>query len=189
MRARRSLILASLLPLAVVLSACGARGGQSTVADTGAFYVRAGALTYQVQISRALNPYSVEDKGYLAGLPAGTPAPGPNEEWFGVFMWAQNFTQHAHVTVSPASFDIVDTQGNTYYPIQLNPSVNPYAWTSMILQPNDQEPVPNSTAAFGPTGGGELLFKINDTAYSNRPLTLQIRAPGQASPSTVSLDL
>ena len=189
MRVRRSLILASLLPLAVVLSACGARGGQSTVADTGAFYVRAGALTYQVQVSRALNPYTVKDKGYLAGLPAGTTAPQPTQLWFGVFVWAQNFTHHAHVTLSPASFDIVDTQGNTYYPIQLNPGVNPYAWTSMTLQPNDTEPVPNSTAAFGPTGGGELLFKISNSAYSNRPLTLQIHAPGQATPSTVLLDL
>lgn len=183
------MILASLLPLAVALSACGARGGQSTVADTGAFYVRAGALTYQVQVSRGLNPYSAEDKGYLAGLPAGTTPPGPSEEWFGVFVWAQNFTHHARVTVSPASFDIVDTQGNTYYPIQLNPSANPYAWTSMTLQPNDQEPAPNSTAFFGPTGGGELLFKINNTAYANRPLTLQIHAAGQATPSTVLLDL
>ena len=189
MRVRRSLILISLLPLAALLSACGARGSQSTVADTGAFYVRAGALTYQVQISRELNPYSVEDKGYLAGLPAGTTPPATDEEWFAVFVWAKNFTHHTHVTTTPASFDIVDTQGNTYYPIQLNPSVNPYAWTSMTLQPNDQEPVPNSTAFFGPTGGQELLFKINDTAYANRPLTLQIHAPGQATPSTVSLDL
>ncbi len=183
------MILALLLPIAALLSACGARGGQSTVADTGAFYVRAGALTYQVQVSRALNPYSTEDKGYLAGLPAGATRPGRNEEWFAVFMWAQNFTHHAHVTTPPTSFDLIDTQGNTYYPVQLNPSVNPYAWTSMILQPNDSEPVPNSTMAFGPTGGGELLFKINDSAYSNRPLMLQIHAAGQPTPSTVSLDL
>lgn len=189
MTVRRSLILLCLVPLSALLSACGDRGGKSTVADSEAFYVRAGQLTYQVQISRALNPYSTEDKGYLAGLPAGTTPPAADEEWFAVFVWAKNFSHHAHTTISTSSFDIVDTQGNTYYPVALDPSANPYAWTSMTLQPNDQEPALNSTAYFGPTQGQELLFKINDSAYSNRPLTLEMHASGQASPSTVSLDL
>jgi hypothetical protein len=188
-KVRRSTIVscASALAAAVVLSACGARGGQSTVADTGAFYVRAGQLTYQVQISRELNPYNIEDKGYLAGLPAGTTAPKPDEEWFAVFLWAKNFTHFARTTAN--SFDIVDTQGNTYYPLTLNASVNPYAWTPVSLQPNDTEPAPDSTASFGPTQGEELLFKINASAYSNRPLTLEIHVPGQPLPSTVLLDL
>jgi len=50
-------------------------------------------------------------------------------------------------------------------------------------------PLENSTAYFGPTGGGLVLFKINTSAYSNRPLTLQIYAKGQPTPSTISLDL
>ena len=44
-------------------------------------------------------------------------------------------------------------------------------------------------AYYGPTQGGELLFRINDSAYSNRPLTLEIHAAGQAQPSMISLDL
>ncbi len=187
MRARRPLILLCVLPLAAILSACGARGGISTVGDSEAFYVRAGQLTYQVQISRELNPFSVEDKGYLQGLPAGTAPPTTDEEWFGVFLWAKNNTHHAQTTTD--SFDIVDTQGNIYYPLSLSASVNPYAWTSMTLQPGGTEPVPDSTAAFGPTQGQELLFKINVSAYSNRPLLLQIHAAGQPKPSTVTLDL
>jgi hypothetical protein len=175
------------LAAAAVLSACGARGGKATTADTEAFYVRAGQLTYQVQVSRALNPYSPEDHGYLAGLPAGTTPPAADEQWFAVFLWAKNFTHHAHMTTD--SFDIVDTQGNTYYPIQLNPNVNPYAWTAQTLQPNDQEPGTSTTAFYGPTQGCELLFKINNSAYANRPLLLQIHAAGQPTPSTVSLDL
>jgi hypothetical protein len=177
------------LAAAVALSACGARGSKSTVADTEAFYVRVGQLTYQVQISRVLNPYSSEDREYLAGLPAGTAPLGAGQQWFGVFVWARNFSHHAHVTTPADQFDIVDTQGNTYYPIALNPSVNPYSWTSQTLQPNDQEPAQDSPAYFGPTQGAELLFRINDSAYSNRPLTLQIHAAGQAQPSSVSLDL
>lgn len=159
------------------------------MADSEAFYVRVGQLTYQVEISRVLNPYGTEDRAYLAGLPAGTAPLGANEQWFGVFLWAKNFSHHAHVTTPPDQFDIVDTQGATYHPIVLNPSVNPYAWTSQTLQPNAQEPALDSPAYFGPTQGAELLFRINDSAYSNRPLTLQIHVAGQAQPSSVSLDL
>jgi hypothetical protein len=187
----RARILACGLALAaaVTLSACGERGSRATAADSEAFYVRGGQLTYQIQISRVLNPYSSEDREYLAGIPAGTPPLGGDEQWFGVFVWAKNFSHHASATTAPGQFDIVDTQGNVYHPIALNPSINPYAWTSQTLQPNDQEPSPNSPAYFGPTQGGELLFRINDSAYSNRPLTLYIHVPGQQQPSSVSLDL
>ncbi len=169
------------------LSACGARGGKSTTADLEGFYVRAGQITYQVQLSRQLNPYSTEDKTYLTGLPAGTTPPSKNEMWFAVFLWAKNQGDTPATTTN--SFDITDTQGTTYYPIPLNPSVNPYAWTAQLLQPLGTEPAPDSAASFGPTQGGELLFKMNDSAYSNRPLTLNIHAAGQSSPSTVTLDL
>ena len=72
MRRRRVSILALALPLVAGLSACGARGGKSTVGDSEGFYTRAGQITYQVELSRQLNPYSAEDKTYLTGLPAGT---------------------------------------------------------------------------------------------------------------------
>ncbi len=44
-------------------------------------------------------------------------------------------------------------------------------------------------AYYAPTGGGEVLFKMNQSAYANRPLTLEIHAAGQAKPSLISLDL
>ncbi len=168
-----------------VLSACGHKVADPTTADTEAIYVRAGELTYQVQISRQLNPYSAEDREYLAGVSA-TP-PTPDQEWFAVFMWARNETGHPQTTTD--SFDIVDTQGNTYYPVPINASVNPYAWTSQTLMPRGIEPAPDSVASFGPTQGLELLFKLNDSVYANRPLTLEIHAPGQPTPTSVSLDL
>jgi hypothetical protein len=34
-----------------------------------------------------------------------------------------------------------------------------------------------------------LLFKLPTQVYSTRPLTLQIHAPGESSPSSISLDL
>ena len=36
----------------------------------------------------------------------------------------------------------------------------------------------DSTASNGSTGGGLILFKLNESVYSNRPLTLEIFAPG-----------
>jgi hypothetical protein len=182
-------IVAVALMLAASLSACGARGGQSTVADNEGFYVRAGQITYQVELSRQLNPYSVEDKGYLAGLPTGTTPPKSDEMWFAVFLWAKNQSKTSATTISPSSIDITDTQGQIYRPVSINPSVNPYVWTPQLLRPLGTEPAPDSPASFDATQGAELLFKINVSAYANRPLTLNLHAAGQPRPSTVTLDL
>src|SRR5205823_2164511 len=101
-------------------------------------YVDAGKMTYQLQISRELNQYSVEDSQYLKGLPAGTPEPKPNQIWYGVFLMAKNQTdQPVRVT---DRFDIVDTQGNVYTPINVDPSLNPYAWRPLDLLPSGTEP-------------------------------------------------
>jgi hypothetical protein len=183
-RSRRPALIGCAAALAVGLGACG-QLSHPTNADGEGVYVDAGPITYQVQLSRQLNPYNVEDKVYLSGQSA-TP-PTPSQMWFGVFLWAQNQSDTNATTTD--SFDIVDTQGTKYYPIPLNRQVNPFAWTSETLRPNGQQPTPGSIAFFGPTQGSELLFKLNNSIYSNRPLTLEIHAPGQAKPSSVSLDL
>jgi hypothetical protein len=174
-----------LLIAAIGVGACGHKHSDPSTADTEGPYVRAGQVTYQVQLSRQLNQYSVEDRGYLAGFSG--PAPTSSEEWLAVFLWAKNET-HTNQTTTD-SFDIVDTAGNRYHPVALNPSANPYAWTSQTLRPLGIEPPPDSTASFGPTQGGLVLFKLGAAVYSNRPLTLEIFAPGQANPTTISLDL
>jgi hypothetical protein len=181
---RRLSVVVGALLLLLATTACG-RIAHPASGDSEGVYVDAGPLTYQVQISRELNPFNIEDKEYLSGVTA--PAPTPDQEWFAVFLWAKNETHSAHVTTN--SFDIVDTIGNKYYPIAINPAVNPYAWTATALKPLDIYPKPDSTAYFGPTQGGELLFKLNNSIYSNRPLTLEIYAAGQKRPTTVSLDL
>ena len=181
----RRWIVAAAAVLSLGLAACGHKESHPTNVDNEGVYVNAGPLSYQVQISRELNPFNIEDKGYLAGVSATPPA--PNQIWFAVFLWAKNETGSNHNTAD--QFDIVDTQGTKYYPVQINNQVNPYAWTSQTLKPNGTEPAPDSTAYFGPTQGSELLFRLNDAVYSNRPLTLEIYAPGQTQPSSVSLDL
>jgi hypothetical protein len=178
-------VIAGAALVSLGLAACGHKESHPTVADNEGIYVDAGPLTYQVQISRELNPFDVEDKEYLSGV--ASPPLKANEEWFAVFLWAKNETHSDRTTTT--SFDIIDTQGIRYYPVAINRAVNPYAWTAQTLRPLGTEPAPDSTAYFGPTQGAELLFKLNDSVYSNRPITLQIFAPGQARPSTVSLDL
>jgi hypothetical protein len=84
---------------------------------------------------------------------------------------------------------MTDTEGNKYYPVKLNPDLNPYAWTSQTLGPLQTEPVPDSTASDGPTQGQLLLFKIGTSAYANRPLTLDILGSSDQKLATISLDL
>jgi hypothetical protein len=187
--ARRLLILITALCLGIGLAACGHKQGHPSVADANnnGGYVDAGPLTYQLQISRVLNPYNTEDSQYLQGLPAGTAKPTPSQQWYGVFLWAKNQTHQAHYT--SGNFVIIDTQGAKYYPVKLNPAVNPYAWTPQLLNPLQTQPGPDTTASFGPTQGQLVLFKISNSAYANRPLTLEILGASDEKLASVSLDL
>jgi hypothetical protein len=188
--ARRARILVCTLALAAGLAACGHKQAHPTVADANnnGGYVDAGPVTYQLQISRVLNPYSTEDSQYVKGVPPAYPPPTATQEWYGVFLWAKNQTARPQTTTD--KFLIEDTQQNKYYPIPLNTAENPYAWTSQTLQPLGTEPAPGTTAYFGPTQGGLLLFKINNSAFSNRPLMLYILGPdGQKRLASISLDL
>jgi hypothetical protein len=185
--------VAACLALAAALAAgCGSQNKHYADANNIGSYVQAGPLYYQLQVSRQLNPFTPEDSGYIKGLSTSEQKIATNQMWFGVFVWAQNKTDKTYRTTD--KFDIVDTQGNVYKPLKLNPAVNPYVWTSEPLAPGTSEPNPNSTAGYGPTGGDELLFKLpavgRNSIYDNRPLTLQIRSPsGQQVWATISLDL
>ena len=150
-------------------------------------YVSAGALTYQLQISRELNQYGVEDSQYVKGLPKGFAQPNSQQEYYGVFMWAKNQTKQVHTTTD--NFYIEDTVGNKYYPVKLNSALNPYAWKSQALEPGTTEPGEDSTAGNGFTGGGLLLFKLPTTIYNNRPLWLYINNAQGEPIGKISLDL
>ena len=201
---RRLLTALSTVVLAIAVSACGHKTGDphqewdvNGSASSG-FYVDAGnpAVTYQVQISRELNPYNTEDKTYLQGVPAADLTLSPAQLWFAVFIKAWNQSKRAALT--SGRFTITDTQGNTYYPVPLNAAENDLAWAPLKLRPNQSQPLADSPAVYSATQGAELLFKINDSAFGNRPLLLNIYAADQSShPSAcaasaaacVSLDL
>jgi hypothetical protein len=187
--ARRLWTAACALILAFGVAACGHKQAHPTVADANnnGGYIDAGPVTYQLEVSRVLNPYSTEDSQYIKGLPAGTRAPTADEEWYGVFLWAKNQTNKPQTTAD--NFVIVDTQGIKYYPLKLNTDVNPYAWTAQRLAPLGIQPGPDTTASFGPTQGQILLFKIGNSAYANRPLTLEILSPTGKTLGSISLDL
>lgn len=172
--------------LAVGLAACGKSNHPSTAENNGV-YVTAGPITYQLQISRELNQYATEDRQYLTGVPVSAASLAPNQEWYGVFLWAKNQTKHPQLTAG--NFDIIDTQRTRYYPIAVNPSLNAYAWSPQSLYPGGVEPAPDTTASFGPTQGSLLLFKLNNTVYDNRPLTLEIKSPSGKVWGTIALDL
>lgn len=181
---RRLLALTLAIAGAALLSACGQKS-HPTSADSEGVYVDAGPITYQVQLSRELNPYATEDRQYLNGTTA--PPPAKDQLWFAVFLWAKN-QSHSAATTSD-SFDIIDTQGTRYYPVAINPQTNPFAWTAQSLAHGQIEPGPDSPGSFSPTQGDELLFKLSNAVYNNRPLTLEIYPPGGSKPSTVTLDL
>lgn len=150
-------------------------------------YFNVGPMTYQVQESRQLNPFSTEDVQFLSGV-KGAQDISPDQFWYGVFLWAKN--QSGRIADTASDFKLVDSSGTVYEPTALNPSINPYAWSGMALDPNGTEPGPDSTASLGFSGGQLILFKVNQSVYSNRPLTLEIYAPGTTThPSQVSLDL
>jgi hypothetical protein len=181
---RRLLAAISLLSASVLVAACGTHVNNVADANNNGKYVVAGPMTYQLQVSRLLNRYGLEDSGYLRGLPSSEARLSPDQMWYGVFLWAKNTTNEPQRTT--ALFDVVDTQGNVYHPIVFD---NPYVWTSQMLQPGAIWPNPNTTAGFGPTGGALLLFKVNTDVYSNRPLTFEIRGNTGKVWATISLDL
>ncbi len=195
MNARRRLPLAILLVLlaALALSACGDSHTPLTHEDnTGAGGVNSNYITldnvkYQVQISRELNPYKVEDMGYLAGIPASQQQPPPGYVWFAVFLLALNPGHNPEPVVS--SFTLSDTEDNVYTPLKL-PAENMYAYRPTTLAPGQQIPIVDSAAYYSPTQASLLLFKIPTSAYDNRPLTLTLTDPADPTKTaTVTLDV
>jgi len=186
---RRILLLATAALAALTLAACGGSHQPTTEGESEGEIVKAGPLLYQVQLSRELNRFNVEDREYLAGLAPGTPQPTGREEWFGVWLRVQNPTDDAHP--SAREFKIVDTLGTEYEPIEL-PAGNAFSYQPSSIEGESGQPVspdPESGAGGGPIQGSMLLFKLNTSVYSNRPLELEIAPPDGGAPSSVTLDL
>jgi len=179
---RKLLLLAA---FALLFAGCG---NEAIVkeAETEGVSVDAGDLSYQVQLSRYLNPGDVEDREYLTGLPTGTTATlGGDEIWFGVWMRVKNYSDQTRTPTK--TFTITDTQGHSFTPVALA-STNVFAYNPHPLGPANVLPQPSTAAASGPIQGSLILFKLTTASIQNRPLTLKIES-GSDEPAMVSLDL
>lgn len=183
----RRLSLIWVLAATLAVGACGNKEEIVTHGETEGVYVDVGELKYQVQISRQLNPYSVEDKAYLVGIPPQDRELKDDEVWFAVFIRVQNETKHA---LSPAEeFEIEDTQETVYRPLELAPT-NLFAYRPTRMPPASLIPQVDSVAAEGTIQGSLLLFKIPGPSLDNRPLELVIKSPiPGGDPGTVDLDV
>jgi hypothetical protein len=161
------LLAIALAAVALPLAACGAEDDELDVAEGEP--VLEDDVSYNVVISRFLNPDDVEDAEYLAGAPE----PPPHEQYFGVFMQIENRSDEA--VPLPEQLSVVDTLDTTYSNLETD---SPYALPLGAEVPASKKfPVADSTAAYGPIEGSLVLFLIDEASTDNRPLTLEIPLP------------
>ena len=179
--ATRKTLLSALAALALVaLGGCGSSHSKVTsgtyAGESGANapYLDVGPLTYQVQLSRQLNPYDTEDEAYLRGLTPAQRRLEPNQEWFAVFVQVYNHDSRSHLAASDVT--IADTQSNRYAPITPD-ATNEFAYRGGLVAGKGRLPVLDSVAANGATQAAMLLYKILIVSLDNRPLTFRIVDP------------
>jgi hypothetical protein len=185
-RLPRLLVLIPAVACALLVSGCGNKQTVVTQGATEGLYIDIDQLKYQIQISRYLNANDVEDRSYLAGLPAGEAQPGADETWFAIFIRISNNTTKPVGTAD--DFEIVDTQKQVYRPIPLDPKANQFVYEPTTLQPKGFVPQPNSIANEGVIQGSELLFKVKTASLQNRPLEFRFRR-GSGTMGVVDLDV
>ena len=184
------------LALAATLAACGAndqpeqrnesfQSVNAQVAETEGIYLDVDGLKYQVQISRQLNPGLVDDRDYLAGLSEEDADLSKDEEWFGVWLMAENVEEEPLPLAT--DFEIRDTQENVYRPITPGPE-NVFAYRGARVEAGERYPNPNSPAGERQPYGSLVLFKLRRFSLDNRPLELTITGP-EGQQAIVNLDV
>jgi hypothetical protein len=136
--------------------------------------IKVGGVTYNVYITRQLNPHDAEDSAYTAGQKADQ----PGFYFYGVFLTACNKNDSGFVTPT-TTFAIRDTQGGRFTPLPL-PNTNPFAYKPKRLAKKSCVPAAGSLASSGPTAGALLMFKVPKQAVENRPLELEIQGGGES---------
>lgn len=182
----RRLLAPTLVVAALTAAGCGGHQGQRTSAETEGLYLDVGEMTYQVQISRYMNPADQEDRAYFAGMPEGAAQLPGDEAWFGVFLRVQNETEEPHRAAG--NIVIEDTQEKKYRPVGLGDE-NLFAYRADIVPPESVSPQADTIAGQGPVANGRLvLFRLKIETLQNRPLRMLI-SEGAGEPSEVILDV
>jgi hypothetical protein len=172
---------------ALALAGCGNKVDTALVGETEGIYVGVDGLTYQVQISRILNPASDEDQAYLRGLPEDETEPAEDEVWFGVFMRVENESDEEHPAAE--EFIIHDTQETQFEPVELDPEANVFVYEPGPLAPGGLLPSPDSPAADNTIQGSLLLYKMKVESLGNRPLELEIESTEGGDNAIIDLDV
>lgn len=173
---RRTAVLALTAALALGVSACGAEkhsDADRAPAASEALYTDAGGLTYQVQLSRQLNPRDPEDADYFRPLTPEQASTQKGQVWFGVFLRVENQTKQA--LPSAREFTVQDTQHNVFRPMPAGQ--NAFAYRPEVIPPKGFLPNPERLQAYAGTQGALLLFKLPLGSLNNRPLELAIKNP------------
>jgi hypothetical protein len=159
-----ALLAIALLAAVPVLAACGAEEEELDVKEGEP--ILADDVSYNVVISRFLNPDDTEDAEYLADAPD----PAEGNLYFGVFLQVENESDDS-VTL-PDEMSVVDTLDTSYRPLETDSA---YALELGGEVPaGESVPVADSTAADGPIQGSMVLFEVHKTSTENRPLKLKI---------------
>lgn len=168
MRPRPVAILIALLvalALAGAVSACGEEEETEVVEGEP---VEVAELSYNVGLTRFLNPDDNEDAEYLVGMP---PAE-PGTSYLGVFLTVENETEEPRP--SAHNYTVHDTLDTEYETVE---SESPYALDIAAEVPAEGElPLPDTTAATGPNHGSLLIFLVDDGVSENRPLRLAVES-------------
>jgi hypothetical protein len=177
---RRVPTFATLIALiaALALASCGGEQPGGTEGAEGEPIVL-DDVSYNVGITRPLNPDDPEDVEYLVGQPQAR----PGTYYLGVFIEIINESDATKTTAH--TYTVSDTLDNEYHP---EPSDSPYALDiGRELDPEGQLPVPDTTAQTGPNQGSLLIFKVDDTVSDNRPLRLEIESGSETGEVTLDI--
>ena len=185
-RPARKLLLSLTVLAALAVAGCGNKTDTAIVGETEGIYVTVDELTYQVQLSRILNPANVEDQAYLAGLPEGE-EPTAEEVWFAIFMRVENETDEE--LEAAEEFRIIDTQENRFEPIEIDTEANVFDYEARPIASGELLPERNSPASDNTIQGALLLFKVEIQSLYNRPLELEIESRSGGDNAVVDLDV
>jgi hypothetical protein len=164
---RRLTVAACMLAVAAPLglAACGdEHPGVDEPAREG-LALELDGITYNVFITRQLNPRVPPDGAYV------TDEPPPGSTLYGVFIQVCNHSDEPHETVS--DFIVKDNQENEFEPEEL-PADNEFAYSPRTLEPDECIPEAGSVAQLGPSAGSMLLFEFPLETTENRPLELEL---------------
>lgn len=190
-RLRRPIAIVAALLASGGLAACGNhpdKNARVVRAETEGLYLDIGALKYQVQVSRQLNPGDVQDRSYLTGIPDAEKTLTKDQVWFGVFIRVQNETGQPQPPSN--QIEIVDTQEEKFLPVALS-DTNEFAYHSTTTVPaHDVLPLRDTPSFDTPVRGQLILFKLTLTSLSNRPLEMHIESrSGRTQTGIIDLDV